>query len=480
MIPPPDVSPRPAQAFVEAPGVYEFRAAERGPSRRLEALVAPSDEVDVATLGARLLSLHGSRSGATPWRGVTAHRQRAERPFDAADRTPLAETEIQAPDRLRAELRSAVRRTLDGATRVAVMTGGGVDSSVLLALAVEWAAQDRRRSAFAVALDFWAHGDDRPYLRSLEEHLGCEVIRIAPEQAASRLALVRRGVDAAPLTWPTSPMEIEALARAKAHGADVALMGVNGDHLFDGNPRSLAAMIRRGEIASAVRSARALAGFHPPRSRLFSWLMRPLLAQNEPVAFRRRRLRSFLGVPAWAGPRLPSVVDGLRERFVEHAMLPRVTPEDRVRADRDDPAREHLEWTRHHLEVASGLPVRDPYRDPVLTERVLSLPPEWLLHGGVRRGLFREAARGLVPESVRTRLSKASFEPGIARFVQAAGGLGSLRDLARVHRLADRGLVEPRAFSRAFDELAADPVGSYEWCNVWPVLAVEAFLVSRD
>lgn len=459
------------------PGFYEFRAAGRAATRRLEALVRPTDELDLGALAARVVAGFSARAGATPWKGISARPRRVDSVFGSAVQLPRTETEAVAS--LRDELRAAVRRELHGATRVAVMTGGGVDSSALLALAVEWAVQDPRRSAFAVALDFWAHGDDRPYLRSLEDHLGCEVIRVQPEDAAARIALVRRGVDAAPLIWPTSPMEIEALARAKANGADRALMGVNGDHLLDGSARSLSAMARRGELLNAVRAARGLVGFDAPRSRSFSWLLRPMIAACEPSAIRRRRLRRSLGVPAWAGPRLLGLVDGTRDRFVTHAMMPRATGDDRVRADQADPAREHVEWVRHHLEVASGLCVRDPYRDAALTRTVLSLPPEWLLHGGIRRGLFREAMRGLLPESIRTRLSKASFEPGIARFVQSAGGLESVRDLARVPRLADLGLVEPRSFLRAFEELVADPVESFEWCNVWPVLAVEAFVGSR-
>src|SRR5262249_44336906 len=148
-----------------------------------------------------------------------------------------------------------------GATRVGVMTGGGVDSAALLALAVEWAKRDRARSAFGIAIDFGGQGDDRPHLRALERHLGCEIVRVQPEDAKRRFPLFLDGVDASPFTWPGGPFEVEALARGRELGADVCAMGAGADELFDGAPQALADVARSGRIFEALRRARRMRAF---------------------------------------------------------------------------------------------------------------------------------------------------------------------------------------------------------------------------
>jgi asparagine synthetase B (glutamine-hydrolysing) len=456
-------------------GLYEFRAKGRASTSRLEAIVRAGDELDLDTLGARLLVRAPARPGATAWKGIDASVRSPSIP-SARDVEPPS-TERHAVLRLREELTAAVERSLEGVRRVAVMAGGGLDSSGLLALAVEWAEKDATRSVFAVAMDYDTPGDDRPYMRALEQHLDCEVLRVTPEQAAPQMRALREGIDAAPLTWPTAPFEIETLERARQNGAERCLNGVAGDGLFDGAPSALSAMARRGDVLGALRAATQLEGFDIPRSRALSWIARPMLARAEPHAVRRRRLRGLLRTPSWAGPRLSRIIEHQRDVFVAHAMMPRETGADRFAAAQAAPDLEYIGWLRHQEEIASRLPRRDPYLDPTLRRFVLSLPPEWLLHGGKRRGLYREAIRELVPDVIYRRTSKADTEPGIVRVVDAAGGVASLRDLARVRRLADLGLVEPRAFARLFDELAADPTRSWDWATVFAVLAVEAFVL---
>lgn len=382
-----------------------------------------------------------------------------------------------APAALRRMLDRAVTRAIGDARRVAVLTGGGLDSGGLLALAVN-ALRERRGSAFAVALDYRAEGDDRPHLAALERHLGCEVVRVAPEDAARRADLVR-GIDAAPFSSPTGPMEVEMFARARAHGAEIVLSGDGGDALFDGTPDALAALTRAGRPLDAMRAARVLRGFGAPRGRVFDWAIRPAVTSVVPRSIRMWKARRGKPVaPAWAGPvARVSIEESWARRLAElETRLANGRAEDTWPTER---ARVWMAWYRHQQEVASGIERRDPYLDRELVAWVQALPPEWLLDGGIRRGLFREAVRGLVPESLRTREDKASFETAMFRFVESIGGFASLRPLARVPHLADLGLVEPRPFGQLFDELAARPIGSWEWSNVWPALGAEAFLAAR-
>lgn len=377
---------------------------------------------------------------------------------------------------VRRALERAVDRATEGAARIAVLTGGGVDSSALLALA-DARARRAGGTAFAVALDFGGLGDDRPYLKIMEQHLGCEVVRVDPAEGAAHLDLLR-GVDASPFVWAVGTAEVAMLRAARAHGADVVLSGVGADELFDGLPQSLAWRARRGQVRSAVRAARALAGFDAPRSPVFSWIARPLLARLQPRALRALRVprHGALFTPSWAGARLRAQAQRLGEERLARALAedPRTPLERFVEA----PHREHLFWLRHQEQRASGVERRDPFHSRVLARLVLALPQDVLLAGDVRRGLFRRAVADLVPERVRERLDKASFAGAFARFFARARS--SLRPFFEATETSRLGLVDAASFARegvaALD--APDDLGIYAYA--WTALATEAFLRGRE
>jgi asparagine synthase (glutamine-hydrolysing) len=391
---------------------------------------------------------------------------------------PVPSTPEEAASAVRDALEGAMDRLLAGASRVAVMTGGGVDSGALLACAVRWARRTGG-SAFSVSLDFEARGDDRPHMRELERAFGCEVLRVRPEDAAGRFDLVRSGVDGTPLTWCTAPCEVEMLARARANGADVVVTGLGGDELFDGEPTSLAREASRGRIGAAVRSATRMRGFERPRVPAYSWVLRPMLASLMPSRVRRwRSYRALAQPPRWAGPTLRSVLEHHARRASER-ISPRRDPAARFAALTTQPSRANVAWLRHQEEVAAGIRRCDPYFDLDVVRLVTALPPEWLLLGARRRGLLREAMRGLLPERVRERMDKSDFEPALRRFVDASGAREALRPVASGARLAELGIVEPRAFAERAEAFLREPAPE-DWLRIWPALACEAFLRGRE
>lgn len=435
-----------------------FRLAEIGQSRRFD--------LDLDVIADRLV-LGSPPAGATVLRGVRATYTRPF-PLERLDEATPARTPLEAARRLRHGLERAVAHALQGATRAAVLTGGGVDSSALLALAHAW-AREHGATIFAVALDFGGQGDDRPHLAALERHLSCEVVRVRPEDGAKRIDLLHRGVDAAPFTWPGGFMEVEALARAKANGAEVVLTGVGADEIFDGDPRALARIAMQSPLRG-IRAARSMRGFDRPSWPVVEWVIRPLLARVQPPmvrAWRHRRRRPEL--PAWAGPRLADRLES-RERAPDQE--PDATPWEH-------PYHEHLAWLRHQEDVAAGITCHPPFLERSLRALVRSFEPSWLLHAEIRRGLFREAVRDLLPASLVGRTDKARFELGLQRFLVAAGGFEMLRPLVSVRELSAAGLVVARRFQDAFAAFERAPDDGEQWANCWAVLAVEAFLRHR-
>jgi asparagine synthase (glutamine-hydrolysing) len=438
-------------------GVFVFRGPDGVGSARLARVVAAECRpLDVDALAAAALAMPPNDPVGTPYRDVT-RRTRGEQPVGLGAGARALRSAEDATGWLRDLLERAIDRALYGVTRVGVLAGGGLDSAAVLALACRW-AERTGGSAFAVALDYEAEGDDRPHLRALERHLGCEVVRVSPEQAAPRIALID-GVDAAPFPWPTGAFEVEMLAVARAHGAERCLSGAGGDELFNGNPSALSTYVRQGQLAEALGAARRLEGFDRPRSRVLSWLVRPLLAPIQPASLHRWRARYRpASAPRWVGP-------------AAHAFLRARDAIDRVAAHRD-----YVAWLRHQEIVASGCDLREPFFDADVVRAIGELPPAWLLHGNARRGLFREAMRGLLPESLRTRADKARFEPAVARFFEAAGGAARLRDLASLSRLVELGIVTPTHSASTFEAFAGAPCEAESWLALWPALAVEAFL----
>jgi asparagine synthase (glutamine-hydrolysing) len=97
--------------------------------------------------------------------------------------------------------------------------------------------------------------------------------------------------------------------------------------------------------------------------------------------------------------------------------------------------------------MAHSREVRLPYLDRRVAELALSLPPEFLYRGGVRKAVLRDAARGVVPAEVLDRRDKVGFETPERRWLnepaamdRAAGVL--LDGDTRTARWLDRPALE--------------------------------------
>jgi asparagine synthase (glutamine-hydrolysing) len=314
----------------------------------------------------------------------------------------------------------------------------------------------------------------------MQEHLGCEVVRFEPEAARRNFVSIHEGVDAVPIPWPTMLFELEMCRRAQEHGAECVLTGGGGDELFDGEPRSLSRLAASGHWITAARSARRLNGFVRPRFPMLSLVLRPLAVELVPRPIRMRRMtRSLSGVPPWAGHVARDAALGYARSRAAEAFHARRNAEARYEAMLTRQLHAHVPWLRHQDWVVSGIERRDPYLDFEFVRTVTAFEPAWLIHGDERRGLFREAVRGLVPEPVRTRQDKARFEPAFTRLFAGAQIHRELQALTSGERLAELGVVEPRAFATSARGFLEDP-SPEAWISIWPSLACEAFLRGRS
>jgi asparagine synthase (glutamine-hydrolysing) len=388
----------------------------------------------------------------------------------ADERAPSSTTAAAAE--LRREILAAVERAAAG-RRVAVAVSGGLDSSALLAACVELVRDGRIPSVVAVNLGFEGEGDDRPHLRALLRHLGVEAAHVAPEDAGPSLRELLV-VDATPTLYPGTALEVAMLRRARALGADVLLTGLGGDEILGGFVAEYASHARRaGVLRAALRASRAVVPWPSSRRERVRGVLGGFLRPYLPRALLRARARRQWRLP-WAGPRL-------------RALLARIEAPDGA-TDRAD------QRLRHHTlgpfvpevgelvartELASGMARAEPLLDPLLVEHVARLPPLALWHGDQHRGLFREAMRGWVPESLRMRPDKAWFDRAFAAALGAAGGFPAFAELASFEGLADLGLVEPRPARVVLAPIEhgdTRPDADIDWMTGWALLSAEAFV----
>lgn len=443
--------------------------------------LAGGKRLDVETLGAYLCQSAPIDPSRTFYRGIRS--ELLPQVWRAAPDVPMRfegqPRDVRgACDRVREVLTFVVDRMIGTAKRVAVLASGGIDSSVVTALASD-AITRRGGSVVAIAIDFASPGDDRPHLRALEAHLGCEVIRVSPRDGARYLTPLREGIDAAPMLWAFSPVQLALYAAAREHGAEVVLTGVGGDDFFDGHPRALAQLARRHPL-QAIRKVRALEGFWTPRFPVVEHLVRPIAARYVPSFVRRlnaRRQPSQADIMPWAGPTLrrmsAELTEQSRDLALSGALSERSTDYFRL------PSQHYYAWLVHQEQRAVLVDRREPLFTEEVAAAVATIPPYLLLAGDRRRGLLRESMRGRLPDSILDRPDKAEFSPAFRPFFEAAGGIAGFEQELEGRALGRLGLIEPKSFRDEMTKAFASPEQSGQYGLAWAALAAEAFLCRR-
>jgi asparagine synthetase B (glutamine-hydrolysing) len=386
-------------------------------------------------------------------------------------------------DNLEGKLLSAVTgatmRAARGARRVGVLASGGLDSSLLLSLAASLASRGQLpEPPLAIACEFAAPGwhDDRPYLRSLERHLGIDALRVTPADASHSIAQMFV-VDAMPARPSDSVWAASCIGTmTRTRKTEVLLTGLGGDDL-DGDPRLFGELARGGHLIQAVRGALRTRGvfYEGPARRLARFVLRPMMEPLMPRSLLRAARRWRNPPPAWAGHRLASRMRANAASLTPSASLGE-SPADRYERILSSNSLRSWTLTRPQEELVGGYALRAPFLDDEFLRFIATIPPLSLMQGGYLRGLMRAAMRDLVPEELRLRETKGTWFWFVQQAIMNAGGMDILRDLADTRVLASMGLVQPRPFLAFFDDFASSSREHADFSELWRVLSVEAFL----
>jgi asparagine synthase (glutamine-hydrolysing) len=348
----------------------------------------------------------------------------------------LSRTELI--DRLELTLREAVRSRLMADVPLGTMCSGGLDSSLVTALARE---EHGPVVAFNCSLVEAPEADEGDWARRTAEALGVELDTVVVGAAAWRAALV----DAVraheyPLSSPSS-VPISLIAKlARDRGVEVLLTGEGADELFAGYPL----MHGRAELEflsghiTAWRYGRALATgrlrFRPVLRRLGALDPYPTLdaaAADEDARLATRRVAAL----AYGHH------DGARSRF-EARLLAGLTcsqlPFLLNRMDKDA--------------MAASVETRVPFLDPEVVRLALNLPLE-ARTGPRLKGILRDVGRRHLPRSIAYRPKYPGMLFEARRCIESAAApeflaSGLLREVLELSRGAWLDLLEnsgPRA-----------------------------------
>jgi asparagine synthase (glutamine-hydrolysing) len=310
---------------------------------------------------------------------------------------PARDAFISSTDNLVRELRSLIDKAVDehllSDVPVASFLSGGIDSSIVTAIAAQ--KLEKKLKTFSVGFDI-AEFDETAIAQEIADRYGTEHHRIQLSQEEV-IHSVTEAVEKLDLP-SVDAINTYIVSRAVAsHGVKVALSGLGGDELFGGYP--------------SFRDV--------PRLKLIARLP--------------RALRRMLGAAAGLGERLADLPGNLdagelarwRRRFFSDEMIrcaglpnasapfecPVALPDDFARiswAELTGYLRRMLLRDADQMSMAVSLELRVPFLDHELVEYVLGLPAAAKKKYPGVKGLLVEACRDLLPSSVYER-PKAGF-----------------------------------------------------------------------
>ena len=332
-------------------------------------------------------------AGIKTWRWHT--------PADEVDCVRAARLQRRSRSELVAELESTLRDAVHGSlladTTVGTLCSGGVDSSLITALATEKVPD---LVAFGASYAGDGRRDEGLAARRVADALGVELELVEVTPASWRAAFVPATVHHGVPIANASAVTVAQLAeRARACGVKVLLTGEGADELFGGYGKLHAATLG----AFLPWYERVVHAAEPALS------ADPVRALNLPYVLRKTRdiARVALGPPP-ASTWLPVLTPGSNHAPTTEAVLAYAHhPGDRGALEAG--LLSHLDyslcWLLNRMDknvMQASVEARVPFLEPEVVKLVLNLPLEARV-GPWSKGILRDVGRRVLPWSIAHR-----------------------------------------------------------------------------
>ena len=326
-------------------------------------------------------------------------------------------------------LRDSVRLRLRADVPVGTYLSGGLDSSLVTALAQQTAG--RRLRTFSISFEDPLY-DERSHQERVAAALGTDhhVVAAGPGDIGAAFPDVVRYAET-PLVR-TAPVPLFLLAReVREHGLTVVATGEGADELFWGYDLFKEVALREMHQREPERAAALLDQLYPYLDRSGgrrgpAW-RRFLLAagtEDDPLSSHLTRARATATVKAFY--REGTAGAGARE---DEAALDRLRGELPEGFERMS-SLERAAWLElntllepnllsaqgDRMSMAHGVESRHPFLDPRVFEASVALPPERKLAGLRDKVALREIAAEVLPDDIATRPKQPYRAPSISPF----------------------------------------------------------------
>ena len=440
-----------------------YRVATGGLEFASELRALPRGEVDLDALEAFLafnsipgpLSIFRDVRKLMPghvlvWEAGEITLERFARPAPASADDLRRESEDALAEELRGRLRDSVRAHLVADVPVGVLLSGGVDSSLLAALAAEESAEQLR--TFSIGFEESSF-DERADARRVADRYGTRHRELVLRPDAALLLPALAEAFDEPFA-DSSALPTYLVSQLAAEDVKVALSGEGGDELFGGYYTYQADLLAL-RAARLARIARPLVERLPVSTARTSFdykAKRFVRAAHLPPLERHHGWKEIFSPDARAeltGRRHDwDPVDVLRERFDETAdaeLLARLQDVDARVYLVDD-----LLVKTDRASMAHSLEARVPFLDPVVDSFAAALPTHLKVRRSAKKVLLRRAAEPLLPSEI-VRGRKRGFSIPAAAWLR-----GELEPFAREtlspETLRRQGYFRPEAVTRVLDD----------------------------
>src|SRR6266511_4012885 len=387
------------------------------------------------------------------WENGRSELKRYARPAPVAASRVRDDEEAELVEELRARLRDSVRAHLVSDVPVGVLLSGGIDSSVLAALAAEEAAEPLR--TFSIGFEERSF-DELADARLVAERYGTQHRELVLRPDAALLLPTLADAFDEPFA-DSSALPTYLVSQLASEDVKVALSGEGGDELFGGYYTYAADLIAL-RASGLARLARPLVERLPTSTARASFDYRAkrfVRAAHLPPLERHHGWKEIFS--ADARTELTSEtsafdpVDLLRARYAETAgadELARLQDVDLGVYLVDD-----LLVKTDRASMAHSLEARVPYLDTVVTNLALALPTRHKVRGLSKKVLLRKAAEPLLPREI-VHGKKRGFSIPAAAWLR-----GELAPFARetlsAETLKRQGYFRPEAVARLIDDHVA-------------------------
>jgi asparagine synthase (glutamine-hydrolysing) len=376
-------------------------------------------------------------------------------------------------------LEDAVRLRLHADVPVGAFLSGGLDSSIIAALAIR---HKPTLKTFSIGFADNPYFDESRYAAEVAAHIGSDhqSFRLTEDDFLQNIDAFLNTIDE-PFA-DSSAFNFYMLSKLTAKQVKVALSGDGADELFKGYNKHRALEIVRdpGKKFMLKLAAPLFRNVKGGRHSYFANRLRQLSKLSSLVGMDTRAAALTLATisdeheVAALLKRNSSSGSSLRDLFETPPHLRKLDQTDVT--DLNIVLADDMLVKADRFSMRHGIEIRNPFLDYRVVEYALSLPRERKIKGKTQKIILRETFGDLLPESVLTR-SKKGFELPLLKWLT-----GPLQERVKDEwlnetRIKDEGYLDHHEVNRMLKQLQSGSPGDSA-ARVWAVIVFQQWLLN--